>query len=173
MNLMNGIIKFQDKRDNELVEIILGGNVTAYETLIHKYEKLVYNLAFGKLRSSEAATEVSKECFIQVYKELAYCRSEGSYLAAVYRICNGLIHRYYQNHIGFSDSPRNISGGTDNHIESVRGALLSLPGEYREVIIMRDIGGISCGEIAQLTGADLAAVKLRITLARTQLKEIL
>jgi RNA polymerase sigma-70 factor (ECF subfamily) len=55
----------------------------------------------------------------------------------------------------------------------VARALASLPDEYRDAVVMHDLGGVPYDEIANLTGAPMGTVKSRISRGRRQLAELL
>ena len=58
-------------------------------------------------------------------------------------------------------------------IEEIRRAIDKLPPDHREIIILRDINGLSYTEIADATGLDPGTVKSRLSRAREKLKEFL
>jgi RNA polymerase sigma-70 factor, ECF subfamily len=60
--------------------------------------------------------------------------------------------------------------GPDNELDSLRGAILKLPLEYREPLIMQVLGGFSTAEIAQELSLSLAAVLTRLFRARNKLR---
>lgn len=62
--------------------------------------------------------------------------------------------------------------GPDNELDSLRGAILKLPLEYREPLIMQVLGGFSTAEIAQELSLSLTAVLTRLFRARNKLRAI-
>lgn len=57
--------------------------------------------------------------------------------------------------------------------EQVQGAIASLDPTYREVLVLRDVEGLTANEVAEVVGISVAAVKSRLHRARTDLRELL
>ena len=178
---------YSKKDDGDIIKLILDGEVNAYEELVIRYEKMLYNLAYSKLRNHETAMDISQECFFKAYKALESYRFASSFSTWIYRICNNLIMDYLRknsrNDILPLDSTEYSIPDTSNdpqkiilereRVVQVREAIAALPEDYREVILMRDISGFSYAQIADMLDIELSAVKSRISRARTNLKEIL
>jgi RNA polymerase sigma-70 factor (ECF subfamily) len=62
--------------------------------------------------------------------------------------------------------------GPDSEIDSLRGAILKLPLEYREPLIMQVLGGFSTAEIAEELSLSSTAVLTRLFRARNKLRSL-
>lgn len=72
--------------DRELAAEILSGSSVAFETLMHRYERLVYRVAFGWTGSRESALEIVQETFLAVHSRLGSYRGEGELKSWIARI---------------------------------------------------------------------------------------
>jgi RNA polymerase sigma-70 factor (ECF subfamily) len=67
-----------DFSDQELVSEIRSGSSVAFERLMRRYERLVYQVAHGFTRDATSAMDVTQETFLKVYSRLGSWRGEGS-----------------------------------------------------------------------------------------------
>ena len=173
---------------------MLNGNVNAFESLIKKHEKMIYNLALSKLGSRENAEDLTQECFLRAYKMLRSYRTDAAFSTWIYRICQNLVYDFYRANKKKKNSevPLYIADGGDNFkereiadissepseiiernekIKTIRELINSLPDDLREIIIMRDINDLSYSEIAESLNIEIGTVKSRISRAREKLKK--
>lgn len=162
---------FEEKSDLELIKSVLDGNIKEYEKLVVRYEKMMYTLAILKLRNRKSAVAVSQECFVTAYRGLASCHSKDSFAALVYRIFSSLIQNRLKKNICGGESEKSIPA--KNRTELIQSALMSMPAEWSESIVLRDIGGLNYGQISVLLKTDAETVRNLLFAARTELKRIL
>lgn len=173
---------------------MLNGNVNAFETLVKKYEKMIYNLAFTKLVNHENAQDLTQECFLRAYKMLRSYRTDAAFSTWIYRICQNLIYDFYRANknkrnaevslylqndgeelkereiADISSEPSEIILRNEK-IKKIRELIKSLPDDLRDIIIMRDINNLSYNEIAESLDIEIGTVKSRISRAREKLKQ--
>src|SRR5205823_1613622 len=65
--------------DRQLVSLTLRGNNRAYEILVRRYQKLVYNVLYQMLQSHESAADVTQDTFLRAYRGLNSFRLESSF----------------------------------------------------------------------------------------------
>ena len=156
----------QMTREEELrtVESVLGGDVNAFETLVLSYEKNVYNLALRMVKNSEDASDMAQEAFIRAYNSLASFRGESKFSVWLYRIVSNVCLDFLRSrsrHPTVSLSVENDEGEeTELDIpdesqspeallerrltrDSVRRGLDALSEEYRQILLLREIQGLS------------------------------
>ncbi len=183
-------------REEELrtVESVLGGDVNAFETLVLSYEKNVYNLALRMVKNPEDASDMAQEAFIRAYNSLASFRGESKFYVWLYRIVSNVCLDFLRSrsrHPTVSLSVENDEGEeTELDIpdesqspeallerrltrDSVRRGLDALSEEYRQILLLREIQGLSYDEIAETLSMELGTVKSRIFRARKKLCDFL
>lgn len=183
-------------REEELktVERVLGGDVNAFETLVLSYEKNVYNLALRMVKNPEDASDMAQEAFIRAYNSLASFRGESKFSVWLYRIVSNVCLDFLRSrsrHPTVSLSVENDEGEeTELDIpdesqspeallerrltrDSVRRGLDALSEEYRQILLLREIQGLSYDEIAETLSMELGTVKSRIFRARKKLCDFL
>lgn len=179
--------------DELLVERAKKGDVAAFEQLIAQYQKSVYNTAFRLTGNHEDASDVAQEAFVKVYTSLPDFRGDSSFKTWLFRIvhnaCNDELRKRIRKRtsslsdIVFNedgDLSRQIPDPSDGPEQSldrietqrvVQQSINELDDEYRIVVVMREIQGLSYNEIADALGINLGTVKSRLNRARHALKE--
>ncbi len=80
----------QRAEDDELIRAAQGGERTAFDTLVRRYDRSVLRLALHMLGNEEDAQDVHQEAFIKAYRHLANFRFECSFYTWLYRIVTNL-----------------------------------------------------------------------------------
>lgn len=77
----------QDMRsDAEIVQAVLGGDVNAFEALVLRYQKKVYNTVLRLTGDSVQAEDLSQEVFLKIFRGLSSFRGESSFSTYIYRV---------------------------------------------------------------------------------------
>jgi hypothetical protein len=63
--------------DSSLVKACLSGDKRAYEVLLRRYQKLVYNVLYQMVHSHEMAADLTQDTFLKAYRALGTFRTEG------------------------------------------------------------------------------------------------
>jgi RNA polymerase sigma-70 factor (ECF subfamily) len=168
--------------DGILVQRCREGDRRAFETLVERYQKPVYNAALRMLRNPEDARDVAQTVFLKVFEHLADYDPKYRFYSWIYRIAlNESI-----NVIGRRNRHEPISGeeiddqrGADDELASdqvgarVQDALMTLKPEYREVIVLKHFLDLSYEDVGQALGLPEKTVKSRLFTARQLLKDAL
>ncbi len=183
-------------REDEMriIQRVRNGDVNAFELLVREYEKNVYNLALRMVKNPDDAADMTQEAFIKAYNSLSSFRGDSKLSVWLYRIVsNGCLDflRSVRRHPAVSLSVENDEGEeTELDIpdesqspeellerkltrESVRRGLEALPEDYRQILLLREIQGLSYEEISAILALELGTVKSRIFRARKKLCEFL
>jgi RNA polymerase sigma-70 factor, ECF subfamily len=174
----------------------LVGGKPSFEAVLQSYHGKVYNLAYRLIGDRDEAADLTQETFVRAFK--AYPRFEGTAEAAYAWLCriavNGCKNRLRQlsrqnryeaqslDEPFGRDDP--LSGLEIRHADSgpagalerkdlearVQAAIQALPPEFRVVVVLRDVQGLSYKDIAEVTGATLEVVKVRLFRGRTILR---
>ena len=176
------------------VQRVLDGNADEYEKLVLEYQKNVYNLALRLTGDPEDAADMAQEAFIRAYNSLASFRGESKFSVWLYRIVSNVCLDFLRSrsrHPTVSLSVENDEGEeTELDIpdesqspeallerrltrDSVRRGLDALSEEYRQILLLREIQGLSYDEIAETLSMELGTVKSRIFRARKKLCDFL
>ncbi|HET9481861.1 MAG TPA: sigma-70 family RNA polymerase sigma factor [Candidatus Polarisedimenticolia bacterium] len=177
--------------DERLVEHVLSGSGSDFEILVRRHQGAIYNFLLRMVHDPDEALDLSQEVFLKVFCSLDRFDPRFRFTTWMYRIAsNAAIDQIRKRRPGLTLSldapmsadasgPREVAGSsptpdevlqareTKDHLE---GALLSLPQEYREVLLLRHQGERRYDEIARITGLPIGTVKNRIFRAREMLK---
>lgn len=176
--------------ERELIARLQKRDEAAFEELIRQYEKKVYTLCFRMCGNSEDAEEAAQDAFLALWRGIDRFRQESSLSTWIYRLatnaCIDTLRRrkkqsgsvslddeeLFVDAVDTSPQPQE----TVEHREAqklLQEGLSSLPEEYRKVLILREIEGLSYTEIAESASIELGTVKSRISRGRSLLRNFL
>ncbi len=172
------------------VQRVLDGDVNEYEKLVLEYQKNVYNLALRMTGNAEDAADMAQEAFIKAYNSLASYRGDSRFSVWLYRIVSNVCLDFLrarkrrqtvslsvvddegeETELEISDesaSPEKLLERSMTR-DAVRRGLQELTPEYRQILILRELQGMSYDEIAETLGLESGTVKSRIFRARKKL----
>ena len=181
--------------DRELLHAVLEGDSTAYRGLVEKYQGRVYSMVYGMVRNREDARDLTQEAFVKAYRNLQGFRLEASFYTWLYRIAMNLAidhtrKRKRREVAGFDESvaTKDADGGIDavHHGDSPSKALerkqllrrimdgmQKLSDDQRQVILLREVEGLSYKEISEVMEIPEGTVMSRLFYARKKLQKIL
>lgn len=176
--------------ERELIARLQKRDEAAFEELIRQYEKKVYTLCFRMCGNSEDAEETAQDAFLALWRGIDRFRQESSLSTWIYRLatnaCIDTLRRrkkqsgsvslddeeLFVDAVDTSPQPQE----TVEHRETqklLQEGLSALPEEYRKVLILREIEGLSYTEIAESASIELGTVKSRISRGRSLLRNFL
>lgn len=168
------------------------GDREAFNELMIKYQKQVFNMAYSILSDYEDASDASQEVFVKVYRSIASFRGQSAFTTWLYTICRNVCNDALRKRQrkGFTisiDSNEDENNpvaelpseelSPEEHYEMserqriVRDAIRSLSPEYREIIMYSDMEQLSYDEIARILKCPNGTVKSRLNRARNALKK--
>jgi RNA polymerase sigma-70 factor (ECF subfamily) len=179
--------------EQELVERCRGGDTVAFSRIMALHEGMVFNLAARLLGDAEEAKDVAQEVFLLVYRRLSRFEGRSSLKTWIYRIVVNQCHnrrRFWHRHGRDREqelderwaAPEDASKGewlaspyqqTRSHERAavIQKALLELRFEQRSVLVLREVEGLSCEEVAAALGIPDGTVKSRLSRAREALRQ--
>lgn len=178
------------EQETAVIQSVLDGDVNAFETLVKEYEKNVYNLALRMTGNSEDAADMSQEAFIKAYNSLSSFRGDSKFSVWLYRIVSNVCLDYLRSRtrkptvslstenddgeeveLDIADESQSPELLLDRSLtrDAVRRGLAALPPDHREILLLREIQGLSYEEIAAALGLEAGTVKSRIFRARKKL----
>lgn len=170
--------------DGSIIQACLNGEPEAFGILVDKYKSGIYAFIYAKIRNFHDAQDLTQEVFLQAYRNLQSLRRWESFTFWLYRIASNHCKRWLLNqsrrldHEFIEDKnteelsqPAIDSHREDELYKSVHEALDLLPESYREVLMLHYFGGMNSKEIAIALGASHAAIRHRLSRARSQLRD--
>lgn len=169
--------------DGQLVALTLGGNAEAFSTLVERYDRAVYHLAYRTLHDVEEARDAAQEAFFKAYRSLRTFKPGARFstwiFAITYHACCDRLNRRkrYSN----EELPERADPGIGpegaaiamDEARRLRAAIDALPEKYRTVITLYHLQGQQYEEIAQVLGLPMGTVKTHLFRAKEQLRKIL
>jgi len=185
------------EHDWALVLRVQKGDYAAFEELVLRHSDKTYALAMGMLRNSADAEDVVQTTFLNVFQRLNTFRGDSAFTSWLYRIAaNNALMKIRKNKREPVDSIENmLPSFTENGLhahpmvgawsqrsadklvddkklsKALEDALGKLPPQYRVVLLMRDVDGLSNEEISDVMGLSIPAVKSRLHRARLAVRE--
>jgi RNA polymerase sigma-70 factor (ECF subfamily) len=176
--------------DARLLAEARGGNPAAFETLFRKYQTYVFNIGLGMLGNGEDAADITQEAFLRLHRSLRGFRGDAQFSTWLYRVAVNLciteLRRRQRSRFQFLEDVRPEDGGPlpeepgihpQEAVElaeeqrEVRRILLTLPADYRSVMVLRHFQQLAYEEIAAVLGLTLSQVKTRLFRARRMFRE--
>ncbi|MCL2820474.1 MAG: sigma-70 family RNA polymerase sigma factor [Oscillospiraceae bacterium] len=180
--------------EEEIIQRVIGGDKNAFEGLVLTNQKNVYNLALKMTRNEDDALDISQEAFVKAFRQLRNFRGDSRFSVWMYRLtynlCIDFLRKkpkttttslYHEDESGDTaplEIPdiRNLPEDTILRKEmrkNIDEGIKELPLKHREVLVMREIAGMSYDEIAKSLRINEGTVKSRLARARLKLIEIL
>ena len=180
--------------DRELVEQAKRGDQGAFEQLVLDNQNKVYTLALRLVNDRTAAEDLAQEAFVRAWQGLVSFQGGSSFSTWVYRLATNLCIDYLRRQrrrervepvVSLDDADSGWAEPADRDSDpqlvlerSERGRALArglakLPDWQRQVLVLRELSGLSYQEIGDALDIDLGTVKSRIARARLSLRKIL
>ena len=176
--------------DSELVRQCLDGEPDAFDALVARHHRGIYNMVYRMLGNAEDASDVTQETFLRAYTRLETFKPGHSFLAWVRRIASNLVI----DHVRRRRAPE-VS--LDQHLEAGRqladpgpaaspaerlemaedsrrvlSAVQELPPKQRAVLVLRHVEGLKLVEIARTLRMPIGTVKTMLFRGRAAVREM-
>jgi RNA polymerase sigma-70 factor (ECF subfamily) len=174
--------------DEELVRRAQQDDERSFGELVTRYESKVYSLAMKMLRNPEDAEDVLQETFLRAYRGIKSFKGNSTFSTWIYRItANSALMRLRKKQlpqVSIEDSderetPISIADWAPGPVEQLLNqemqrvmdeAIETLPPEFRQVFILRDVEELSNADVAEILDLSVAAVKSRLHRARLKVR---
>ena len=181
----------REDRDAQLVDGLRRHEDAAAEQLVNAYQARAYRLAVGITGNAQDAEEVVQDAFWNVIRKIDTFRGQSAFGSWIYRIvtncaCTKLRDRRGQRAEIALDEVLPVFDEDGRHAapvvdwseslddpclrteirHGVTAALDELPAHYRTAVVLRDVEGLSCAEVAEVLSISLANARTRVHRAR-------
>lgn len=165
---------WQDSEEGELIEIAKGGEADAFGELYRRYAKIVFRFIYANLNDRFDAEDLTEEVFLRAWRSLSNYRQKGvPFLAYLFKIARNVLIDFYRRagrsggHMSieekqitdFNPDPSETAILNIEHQE-VRQTLTQLREDYRTVLVLRFLSGLSPEETGQVMGRTPGAVRI-------------
>jgi RNA polymerase sigma-70 factor, ECF subfamily len=171
----------QDADDAALVRRCLDGDTAAFSGIVDRYQRVLFTVAIRMLGDYDEATDATQNAFVKAYRKLDGFDPTQRFFSWIYRILVNECHNARRGRrrgepitpdLALVESPADLLEGEERR-RGVQAAILALPPEYREVVVLRHFAEQSYDEIAEALRIPSRVVKSRLHTARQRLAQML
>jgi RNA polymerase sigma-70 factor, ECF subfamily len=182
-----------------LVRRCVAGDVVAWEEIVQRYNRRIYNICYRFAGSGDDAQDLTQEVFIKMFRTLnSYDVERGAFMTWVTTITRNLLVDHFrkskqdratesldttpsehEDAMPLSEKIEDKAPGADMSVQSretrelVHNALQKLSPELREAVILRDLQDMDYKDIATVLKVPEGTVKSRINRGRAELARLL
>lgn len=173
-----------DVTDVELVERVLAGDADAFGGIVARYHRRAFWIAFHVVGRVEDARDVAQEAFIRVYRSLQRFDFSRNFYTWFYRIVMNLaidaLRKRRSARAASLDGLAEWLPAAEDTVGPVErqetralvwNVLNKMDGKFKSVLVLRDIHGMSCREIAPILQVTHATVRWRLHRGRQIFRE--
>lgn len=168
--------------DKQIIQQCLKGSKNAFEILVDKYNKIIFNVAYRMTGDRDDAEDITQTVFIKVYDRLDRYNSKYKFFSWLYRIVINETLNFLKTSKRFNDLDSKMIAPEktpeENCMENDMGtriqvALMKLPPSYRILILLKHFQNCTYQEISDSLNISEKRVKSRLYTARQLLKDIM
>jgi RNA polymerase sigma-70 factor, ECF subfamily len=178
--------------DHDLVDRVLAGDREAFTAILERHQRRIFNFVYRMVGDRTTAEDVTQEVFLKAYEALPRFRKAAAFSTWLFRIahnhCLNVLKERRREVVmgrpadGSADAnpvPQIVdpSASAEEVLEQrelqalVHDKLNELTPDYRAILVLRDVQGLSYEEIAAALEIELGTVRSRLHRARGELKE--
>ena len=188
-------MKYENMKLEDLFLLAKKGDGRAFEQIVLQTERAVYNLALSIVKKKEDAEDVTQETYLRLWRAASEIKLESSLKLYILRTARNLALDLIRKNskrdeidtvildaegefeIDIADDSPD-SRPDESYLrkvekEAVRQSIEELPSAAREMIVLRDIEGLSYTEIAEMLGLAEGTLKSKLFRARERLRKII
>ncbi len=182
---------FNNSDESSIVDRFKKGEKAAFEELVLRYQDRIYNLCRHMIGNTHDAEDAAQDTFLKAYQKLKDFKPEASLYTWLYRIAVNTCLDYkkrsfFESFFGKGDEegkfivePASDRPSPEKLYESkqigsaLHNSIRKLPSKLRTAIVLKEVEGLSYGEIADILEISTGTVKSRISRAREELRRSL
>lgn len=180
--------------EKTMVTLAKSGDHAAFEEIVRQYEKKLYSIAYRYTGSEQDALDICQETFIRVYRFIGGFQETSGFSTWIYRICTNVCkdsvtrrQRRGESSLDLQDeegeefelpvsddrySPERIIEQQELR-RDLQAGIDALSPNHREIVVLRDVEGLSYEKISEVLGLEIGTVKSRLNRGREQLRNFL
>jgi RNA polymerase sigma-70 factor (ECF subfamily) len=177
------------RTDEELVASSLAGDSSAFDLLVLRWDRKIQGAIYRLMGSEEEVRDLCQEAFLKAYRGLGGFKGEARFSSWLYQIALNLCRDRMRRRRGRvivsldaleADAQAQIlrdEASTQDLVEArdlqqrVRAAVIALPDDQREVIVLKVYEGLTFQEIAEVLGLPVSTVKTRLYRGLDRMRE--
>ncbi len=179
--------------DGFLVEQFQSGDEAAFDVLVERHYRRVYEFAYYFAHSVEDAYDITQEVFLRVFRSLHRFNGASSFYTWVYRIASNAAIDHHRRRRSYSrveytdELAQTVESDATSRMEplpdanamsgevgeQIRYAVMQLPEKQRRVFVLRHYEGLSLQEIADIVERELGTVKAHLFHATRKMRRLL
>jgi len=185
--------------DLTLVRRCRQGDQGAFRALVERYQKKAFAQALGMVKDKDEAMDIAQEAFVKVYKYLDHFKGDSSFYTWLYRIVSNLcVDRMRRKASAAGPDSREFDEKQDQEELATAGilstrlgtnpqkaalraelaakideALEQIPEKHREILLMRELEGMSYEDMARVLEVPKGTVMSRLFHARAKMQKLL
>jgi RNA polymerase sigma-70 factor (ECF subfamily) len=168
--------------DTKLVSQCLSGEIKAFENLVDKYQKTIFNIIYRMCHNYEDARDLTQGVFVRIYEKLSSYNPQFKFFSWIYRIAvNETLNHLNQKKM-MNEIPESYCAEDSDPAESleqldmskkIHDSLAQIDPKYRILIVLKHFQNCSYQQISQIMKLPEKTVKSRLYSARQQLGHVL
>jgi len=176
------------RSESELLAAARAGDAGAIEEILERHEHQVFRFGLRMCGSEDDAREVLQETLLAAFRKLPEFRGEAALSTWLFQIARSFCMKQRRRAVGEPAAPLPVEAPEAAAVPSpaaapderahareigqiLQAAILALPEEQREVIVLRDVEGLPAEEAARVVGIEVGALKSRLHRARSELRQ--
>ena len=174
------LLETEKETDQQLVDQVLEGRVDAFNLLVWRWQRPLYNFLLRLSGDQGLAQDLAQETFLRSYQRLTELREKEKFRSWLFRIAVNL-HRSHQRRPRLAveesaevDSLSAITGpfrpGARELELTIRSLVGRLAPEHREVVVLRIFHGFQFNEMAEILDCPVSTLKSRLCKAFEELR---
>ncbi len=166
--------------DEDLVEAFQGGDLSAFDLLLRRWDRKIQGAIYRIMGSEDEARDLCQETFLKAYRALRGFKGEARFSSWLYQIALNVCRDRMRRRKGKmlvslesldeEGSPPPVPSGpsvldvvqANDLARAVSAAVAALPDDQREVIVLKEYQGLTFLEIAEVLGLPMSTVKTRL-----------
>ncbi len=162
--------------DEQLVNDTLGGDMTAFGTIVERYWNMVFGLAMSKIGESAEAEDIAQESFMKAYSQLHSLQQPSRFAGWLSKIaiqqCSNIVRQRIRcksvlgcKATGLEEAEEKAAVTGNDRLTAgqryfIRERIGRLPEKFQKLVLMRFVGGLSAVEIAKQLGKRPGTVRV-------------
>jgi RNA polymerase sigma-70 factor (ECF subfamily) len=160
--------------DRDDIRLSLDGHPEAFGRLVERYEGPLLSYLTGRLGDKDRAEEVAQEAFVRSFSALRTLKKPESFFPWLFGVADRVLKEQYRAEVRHAKAVRSLAEETSTaptgHDLDLERAVAELDEPYRQVVLLRYYGGMSCDEVAQRLGVPLGTVTKQLSRAYVMLR---